>query len=113
MVDEAAKALATALKNSPEFKQYAKLKEIAFRKDSTRSLYAQYKRLMVQAQACEVSGRKNEELLSQLNTLAEVLQFDTEAAAFLLAEFRLNAMLGRIYKLLAEAVGADLSVLGE
>ncbi len=113
MVEETAQALANALRSSQEYRQYLALKEIAMKDDSTRSLYAEYKRLMVQAQAYEVAGRRNEDVLSQLNRLAEVLQFNSDAAAFLLAELRLNALLGKVYKLLAEAVGADLSVLGE
>ena len=38
-------------------------------------------------------------------------KLDPAAAAYLMAEYRLNALLGEIYKLLAKAVDLDLGAL--
>ena len=40
-----------------------------------------------------------------------MLGLDKDASAFLMAEFRLNRMLGDVYKILAEAIDVDLSAL--
>jgi len=39
------------------------------------------------------------------------LQFDADAAAYLMAEFRLKRMVGDVYKILADAVDIDLGLL--
>ena len=36
---------------------------------------------------------------------------DKDASAFLMAEYRMNQMLGDVYKILAEAIDVDLSGL--
>lgn len=111
MVNEAARSLADALRASEEYTQYAAAREAAFLKDSTRILYNEYRRLQVSAQADAAAGRQDAGTLEQLRRVGELLQFDKEASEFLMAEYRLNSMLGRIYKLLAEAVEVDLSML--
>lgn len=111
MVNEAARSLADALRASEEYTQYAAAREAAFLKDSTRILYNEYRRLQVCAQADAAAGRQDAGTLEQLRRVGELLQFDKEASEFLMAEYRLNSMLGRIYKLLAEAVEVDLSML--
>ena len=52
-----------------------------------------------------------DELLERLRKVGEVLGLDKDASAFLMAEFRLNRMLGDVYKILAEAIDVDLSAL--
>jgi cell fate (sporulation/competence/biofilm development) regulator YlbF (YheA/YmcA/DUF963 family) len=111
MVNEAAKALADALRASDEYMQFAAAREAAFLKDTTRALYNEYRKLQVCAQADAAAGRQDTGTLEQLRRIGELLQFDKEAAELLIAEYRLNSMLGRIYKLLAEAVEVDLSML--
>ena len=51
------------------------------------------------------------ELLERLRKVGEVLGLDKDASAFLMAELRLNRMLGDVYKILAEAIDVDLSAL--
>jgi cell fate (sporulation/competence/biofilm development) regulator YlbF (YheA/YmcA/DUF963 family) len=100
MVNEAAKALAGELRASEEYTQYAAAREAAFLKDTTRALYNEYRRLQVCAQADAAAGRQDTGTLEQLRRVGELLQFDKEAADLLIAGYRLNSMLGRIYKLL-------------
>ena len=57
------------------------------------------------------AGTPDAEANEKLQKLGELLQFDAAAAAYLLAEYRLNGLLGEIYKILAEAVELDLGAL--
>ncbi|MBQ5987331.1 MAG: YlbF family regulator [Clostridia bacterium] len=111
MIYDNARKLADELKNSEEYRAYRAAKERAFQNDSTKNLIAEYHKLQRKAQASVLGGETNQELMQQLQKLGEVLQFDADAAAFLMAEYRLNTMLGDVYKILAEAIDIDLSAL--
>lgn len=111
MVYDTAKQLARELQESQEYRLYRDAKETAMENDSTRALLDEYHKLQFQAQAAAVSGKQDGETLQKLQKIGEVLQFDSSASAFLLAEFRLNRMLADVYKTLAEAVDVDLSRL--
>lgn len=111
MIYDNARRLAEELKNSEEYCAYCAAKERAFANESTRNLIGEYHKLQMKAQANAISGEKNDELLQKLQKLGEILQFDSDAASFLMAEYRLNTMLGDVYKILAEAIDIDLSAL--
>ena len=51
--------------------------------------------------------------MTQLQKLGEILMLNQEASAYLMAEFRLNQMLGDVYKILAEAIDVDLGALDQ
>lgn len=111
MVFDTARQLAHELKSSEEYAAFRAARERAEANDSTRALLHEYGRLQLVAQAASVAGRKDEETMQRLQKLGELLQFDADAAAYLLAEYRLKGMLGTVYKLLAEAVDVDLDAL--
>ena len=60
-----------------------------------------------------MGGQKDEELMTQLQKLGEILMLNQDASAYLMAEFRLNQMLGDVYKILAEAIDVDLGALDQ
>lgn len=111
MVYDVAKELARQMRQSEEYVAYEKAKELATENDTTRALIDEYHRLQIQAQASVVSGQSNDELMQKLQKVGELLQFDSAASAYLMAEFRLNRMVADVYKILAEAVGIDLGQL--
>lgn len=112
MTYDTAHKLADELKNSAEYRAYQDAKGKAYASDTTKNLIAEYHKLQLQAQSAMLSGKRDEEQMQKLQKLGEVLQFDPAAAAFLMAEYRLNGMLGDVYKILAEAVDVDLGALG-
>ena len=111
MVYDTANQLAKELKQSEEYREFKKLREQIMENDTTKSLLAEYHRLQIKAQAAAVSGKKDDETLEKLQKIGEVLQLNKEASDYLLSEFRLNRMLGDVYKILAEAIDVDLSAL--
>ncbi|MDD3401127.1 MAG: YlbF family regulator [Eubacteriales bacterium] len=113
MVYDHARALANDLRTSEEYEKYKTAKEAAYANESTKNLIAEYHKLQMKAQAAYLSGEKNDEQMEQLQKLGEVLQFNPAASEFLLAEYRLNTMLGDVYKILADAIDVDLSALEE
>ncbi len=111
MVYDTAKLLAKELKDSVEYREYDAAKTRAMENSSTRALIAEYNKLQIRAQAAMVAGDRESESLKKLQKVGELLQFDADASAYLIAEFRLKQMLGDVYKILAEAVDVDLSAL--
>ena len=105
--DEANK-LAKLLKESEEYRAYSSLKEKVYADENTKNLLKDYKKLQFEAQASYLSGKEpEEELMDKIKKLGEVLAFNTDVTEFLSNEYRLNVMLGDIYKIIGDAV--DLS----
>lgn len=111
MVYDTAKRLADELKNSEEYRDYHVIKMRALENKTTRALIEEYNKLQIQAQAAMIAGDRESESLKKLQKIGEVLQFDADASAYLMAEFHLKRMVGDVYKILAEAVDIDLSPL--
>lgn len=111
MVYDTARALAAELKSSEEYRSFQSLRDRALQNETTKGLLKEYHRLQIQAQAAAVQGKQDQDLLQRLKKVGEVLQFDADASAFLMAEYRMNRLLGDVYKILAEAVDVDLSML--
>lgn len=113
MVYDKARELARDISQSPEYTEYKKLREAAMANETTKGLIQQYHQLQLRAQAAQLGGKKDEELMTQLQKLGEILMLNQDASAYLMAEFRLNQMLGDVYKILAEAIDVDLGALDQ
>ena len=111
MVYDTAKLLASELKGSIEYREYSAAKEHALQNATTRSLIEEYNKLQILSQAALIAGDGENESLKKLQKIGELLQFDHDASAYLMAEYRLKRMLGDVYKTLAEAVEIDLGPL--
>ncbi len=105
--DEANK-LARLLKECDEYKAYKAIKEKLYGDEKTKSLLSDYKKLQFEAQASYLAGKEPDaELMDKMKKLSEVLQFNPDVTEFLSWEYRLNTMLGDIFKIIGDAV--DLS----
>jgi len=111
MLLDDARILADKLKTSEEYLTYRETKERAYAQPATAALLDEFYSLRMKAQAASVAGTPDTETIEKLQKLGELLQFDRNAADYLMAEYRLNALLGDIYKILAKAVGLDLGAL--
>ncbi len=111
MVYDTAKLLANEMKNSIEYREYTAAKARAMENNTTRTLIEEYNKLQFRSQAAMIAGETENESLKKLQKIGELMQFDTDASAYLMAEFRLKRMLGDVYKILAEAVDVDLGPL--
>jgi cell fate (sporulation/competence/biofilm development) regulator YlbF (YheA/YmcA/DUF963 family) len=111
-VYDQAHALARSLKESQEYVEYMSLKDKAYADETNRALLDEYKRLQYRMQlAVASSQRMDEDDLQRMQKIAALLQFNPDASAYLLAEFRFQKMLADIYKILADVAGIDLDML--
>jgi Uncharacterized conserved protein len=111
-VYDQAHALARTMQNSEEFIEYNRLRESAYADDTNKALLDEYKRLQYRMQAGVAAGHRiNEEEMQRMQQIGTLLQFNPDAAAYLLAEFRFQKMLADVYKILADVAGIDLDLL--
>ena len=107
-------ALARSLKESEEYREYTRLKEIAYADDTNRALLDEYKRLQFRLQAKLAAG---ESMLAEdgqrLAQIGSLLQFNPDVSAYLMAEFRFQRMLSDVFKILADVAGVDLDMLAQ
>lgn len=108
MLMDDANALADKLRDSDEYKHYLETKARAYENPSTAALLDEFTTLRNRVSANAVTGQEDELAQKKLQKMGELLQFDSAAAEFLMAEYRLNDLLGGIYRVLAKAVGFDL-----
>lgn len=109
-----AHALAKSLKESEEYREMTRLRELAYESDTNRALLEEYKRLQFRMQAKLASGESMpEEDYQRLQKIGTLLQFNQDVSAYLLAEFRFQRMLSDIFKILADVAGLDLDMLAQ
>ncbi len=108
MIYDKARELAKMIAESDEYKDYKSKKDIAMENETTKQLISEYHKLQYEAQANMISGKTDNDLLEKLQKIGEVLQFNKDAAEFLMSEYKINVMLGDIYKILADAVDIKL-----
>ena len=106
--------LAQCLRESEEYREYVRLKEIAYDDSTNKALLDEYKRLQFRMQAKLASGENMpEEDLQRLQQIGALLQFNPDVSAYLMAEFRFQRMLSDIFKILADVAGVDLDMLAQ
>ena len=111
MIYDKARELSRMLAESEEYKAYKETREKALANETTKALIQEYHQLQMKAQAALVQGKKDDACMEGLQKIGEVLQLNRDASDFLLAEYKLNVMLGDVYKILAEAIDIDLGML--
>ena len=104
--------LAGTLKESEEYRDYMRLKEAAYEDETNRALLNEYRKLQFQLQAKAAAGETlPQDDMQRLQQIGTLLQFNPDASAYLLAEFRFQRMLTDIFKILADVAGVDLDML--
>ena len=111
-VYDQAHALARSLKETEEYREFKRLKELAYEDSTIKALLVEYKRMQFRLQARAASGEKpDDEDMQKFTRIASLLQLNNDARDYLLAEFRFQKMLADIYKILGDVAGIDIDSL--
>jgi len=111
-VYDQAHQLARVLKESEEFLERERLRQIAYEDDTNRALLDEFKKLQIQAQVRFASGeRPAQDDMDRLQKISALLQYNSDTSAYILADFRYQKLLADIYKILGETAGIDLDML--
>ncbi len=109
-----AHALARALRESDEYREYMRLKETAYDDSTNKALLDEYKKLQFRLQAKMAAGESMpQDDMQRLTQIGALLQFNPDVSAYLMAEFRFQRMLSDIFKILADVAGVDLDMLAQ
>ena len=109
-----AHALARALKESEEYREFIRLKETAYDDSTNKALLDEYKKLQFRLQAKAAAGESlPQDDMQRLTQIGALLQFNPDVSAYLMAEFRFQRMLSDIFKILADVAGVDLDMLAQ
>ncbi|AVX21061.1 MAG: YlbF family regulator [Bacillota bacterium] len=100
--------LARALKASPEFLSYTKIKEKLEKDKETWQRIVDFRQKQLEIQARQLQGQKIEEELSQLQNLFNLLAANRDIAEFFQAEYAFSRLMFDIQKIIGEAVGLDM-----
>lgn len=111
-VYDTANLLAAQLKETEEYREYHRLREVAFEDSTNKALLEELKRLQFKMQAKAASGEKPEdEDMQKLMRISSLLQLNQDASAYIVAEFRFQKMIADIYKILGDVAGIDIDAL--
>jgi cell fate (sporulation/competence/biofilm development) regulator YlbF (YheA/YmcA/DUF963 family) len=114
LVYDKAHELADEIRRSEDFKTYSRLKEQVMADEKNKLLIGEYKKLQLEAQAAYLSGAApSEETMDKLKQLGSLLAFNKEVAEYLAAEYKLQTVVGDVYKIIGDACGLGLDFLSE
>ncbi len=106
--------LAKEIKESGEYKEYARLKELVMADEKTKGLLKDYKKLQLEAQASYISGNEpSEETTEKMKKLGEVLAFNKDVTEYFAAEYKFQTLVGDIYNIIGDACDLGLDFLKE
>ena len=104
-VYDAARNLATAIKESEEYKQYNETKELVSKNDDLADMLNDFQSKQFEIQAKQMMGEEiGEDMMQQIQSLYGIMMQDPTAAQYLQSEIRFSLMMNDIYKILGEVI---------
>lgn len=108
-VNEAAKLLAEAIQESPEYREFTQFKNEVDGDAGIKALVTEYKRLQTMMQMRMLSGMSMEaEEQQRLQQLSGLLFADNRTSTYLLSEMRLQKLMADIFESLTAAAGMEM-----
>ena len=91
----------------------ARLKELAEADETNRALLGEYKRLQAALQIQAMGGAAVEaDDMQRFQQIASLLYMNNDVQAYLMSEMRLQKMMADVFKIISEAGGMNLDMLG-
>lgn len=110
---EAAKLLAQAIQESPEYREYSALKKEIDEDAGIKSLIQEYRRLQTAMQMRVLSGQSMEgDEAQRFQSLNMLLFADSRTSGFLMAEMKLQRMMAEIFETLTRAADMEIPMPG-
>ncbi|MBR6186665.1 MAG: YlbF family regulator [Clostridia bacterium] len=108
-VTEAARQLAQAIQESPEYREYAQLKKATEEDAGIKALLNEYRRLQTAMQMRVMTGQGMDgEETKRFQSLNMLLFADSRTSGFLMAELKLQRMMAEVFGTLTRAAGMEL-----
>ena len=110
---DAAKLLAQAIQESPEYREYIQLKKEIDEDAGIKALIQEYRKLQTGMQMRLLSGQGiDAEETQRFNSLNMLLFADSRTSGFLMAEMKMQRMMAEIFGVITQASGLDIPMPG-
>ena len=110
---EAAKLLAQAIQESPEYREYSALKKEIDEDAGIKSLIQEYRKLQTAMQMRVLTGQGMEgDEAQRFQSLNMLLFADSRTSGFLMAEMKLQRMMAEIFETLTRAADMEIPMPG-
>ncbi len=104
MLMDTARTLAKEIRQSPEYLEFAAAKDNMDGSDTGMALIKEYKRLQIALQMSAMAGGgMPPEDMQRFTQISSLLYAGTDTSRYLMAELRLQKMMGDVLKLLTDA----------
>ncbi len=111
-VYDTAHLLARQLKETEEYCEYKRLKDLVYEDSTNKALLDELKRLQFKMQARAASGEKqDDEDMQKLMRVTSLLQLNSDCSQYMLAQFRFHKLIADIYKILGDVADIDIDAL--
>lgn len=112
-VYDQAHSLATAIKESEEFKQYDQSKTIVEANSELNNAIKDFMSKQFELQTQQMMGQElDQDALQQLQQLSAILMQDPTAAQYLQNQMRFSMMMADVYKIIADVADFGMGPLG-
>ncbi|HML37508.1 MAG TPA: YlbF family regulator [Bacillota bacterium] len=104
-VHDEAHNLARAIKESPEYQEYVRLKEAASANEELAAMLNDFQSKQFEIQAKQMMGEElGPEMMEQVQSLYQILMKDPLAAQYVQAEMRFSLLINDVYTILGEVI---------
>jgi cell fate (sporulation/competence/biofilm development) regulator YlbF (YheA/YmcA/DUF963 family) len=107
-IHDQAHALARAVRESDEYKQYLSAKDMAAQNPELAGMINDFRAKQFELQRKQLAGEVlAEDVMAQAQSLYQILMRDPVAAEYVQAEMRFTLMINDIYTILGEVIKSD------
>ena len=112
-VRNATEQLATAIRDSEEYRQYKALKDAVMDNETNRALLKEYQRTQTRLQMAAVSGHEADaDDVQRFQKLSTLLYMNNDVAQYLVAQLRVQQLTGEVFQNVAKAAELELDLPG-
>ena len=108
-VYEEAHNLATAIKESGEYKEFDQARKSIDQDPQLKEMVKQMESIQMEMQLSQARGEQiNPQLMSQLQSISAMLMTKPEAAGYIQSMTRFSVMMKDVYDILIDAIGVNM-----
>ena len=103
-----AHSLAKAIKESPEYKEYIRLKQEVSQNEDLKNMLGDFQQKQIEIQTQQMIGTEPEGgMIEQIQSLYQIIIRDPKAAEYMQAEMVFTRMISEIYSILGEVIRVE------
>lgn len=103
-----AHSLARSIKESPEYKEYIRLKQELSKNEDLKNMLADFQQKQIEIQTQQMLGNQPEGgMMEQIQSLYQIIVKDPKAAEYMQSEMMFTRMITDIYGILGEVIRVE------